>query len=72
MNIKTVNRIAKIMRFPFKVINKVCMFISSPIAIPMLFIMADWEDDWDRRYYTGIMKRIVSFGYWKNKKEDSS
>lgn len=63
---KILNLIKRIPLIPFIIFYKVAEFICSPLIVVTVFLMTDWEDKYDRSYSIGVLKRIISFGFWKH------
>ncbi len=63
---RILNLIRKTILFLPVVIWRVLIFIFLPISVPMLFLMTDWEDDWDKKYFIKCFKHHISFGFWKH------
>jgi uncharacterized membrane protein len=59
------NLIRKIVNFPFVVLWRIFMFIFFPIIFIMGFLQTDFENKWDRDYFWGVVKKSISFGFWK-------
>ena len=67
MNYKTLNTIRKIIFspfiFPFRILN----FMFFPSHLVFGFLCTDFENEWEREFYFHILKRSISFGFWREK-----
>ena len=69
MTYKHLNLIRSVIRFPFIVVDRTLGFLISPLfilmAIVILLVRDDWQNERIMKYTISEMKKVVSFGFWK-------
>ena len=65
MNWKTLNRIKKSFGSPINGFFNICNFFMFPVHLIFGFCATDFEDEWDRNFYFEMLKKSISFGFWK-------